>query len=180
MTRTLIVYGTVEGHTDDVVRVIAVPLQEAGHDVAVHRIGEAPQTPEGFDVVVVGSSVHMGKHHADVIAWARDNAALLSQRPSAFFEVCLSAAADDEERLTEARTYVDAFIQQTGWHPDLVGIFGGALLYTRYGFVKRRMLRSIAAKGGFGTDTHQDFDYTDYDAVRQFGADVAEAAGPPS
>ena len=176
MTRTLIVYGTVEGHTDDVVTAVAAPLQEAGHEVVVHRIGEAPPTPEGFDVVVVGSSVHMGKHHADVIAWARDNSALLSQRPSAFFEVCLSAAAGDEQRLTEARTYVDAFMEQTGWHPDLVGIFGGALLYTRYGFVKKRMLRSIAAKGGFGTDTHQDFDYTDYDAVRQFGTDVAAAA----
>jgi menaquinone-dependent protoporphyrinogen oxidase len=176
MTKTLIVYGTVEGHTDKVAASIAAPLQEAGHEVVVRRIGDAPQTPEGFDVVVVGSSVHLGKHHADVVAWARDNAALLSQRPSAFFEVCLSAAADDEQRLTEARTYVDAFMEQTGWHPDLVGIFGGALLYTRYGFVKKRMLRSIAAKGGFGTDTHHDFDYTDYDAVRQFGADIAAAA----
>ena len=59
-----------------------------------------------------------------------------------------------------------------------MGIFGGALLYTRYGFIKRRMMRSIAEQGGLATDTSRDVDYTDYDAVRHFAEDVGSLAIP--
>jgi menaquinone-dependent protoporphyrinogen oxidase len=173
--RTLIVYGTTEGHTENVVTAISAPLLEQGHEVVAARVEEAPSAVDGFDAVVVGSSVHLGKHHEGVVAWARRNAMALAQRPSAFFEVCLSAVGD-EDRQAEARSYVDDFTEQTGWHPDLVGIFGGALRYTRYGFAKKRLLRSVARKDGLATDTRRDFVYTDYDAVRQFAEDVAAAA----
>lgn len=172
MSRILLAYGTTEGHTDDVVVELRKPLEAAGHDVAAHVVGEAPGTPTGFDAVVVGSSIHVGKHDKSVIAWIGANRAALDALPSAFFQVSLSSASG-EEGATEARSYVDHLVEATGWHPDVVGLFGGALLYTRYGFVKRTMLKKIADQSGLGTDTHRDYDYTDYDAVRQFAEDVA-------
>jgi menaquinone-dependent protoporphyrinogen oxidase len=176
MAHILIVYGTTEGHTDEVVEHIRGPLESAGHEVVVHRIGDAPDRPAGFDAVLVGSSIHVGKHHGDVVDWVRTNSEWLQARPSAFFQVSLSSASGDEQD-TEARSYVDQLVEATGWHPDLVGLFGGALLYTRYGFVKRTMLKKIAGKSGLGTDTHRDYDYTDYDAVRHFAEDVAALLG---
>jgi menaquinone-dependent protoporphyrinogen oxidase len=67
---------------------------------------------------------------------------------------------------------VDELVRATGWHPDAVGQFGGALLYTRYGLVKRSMMKSIAGSTGLDTDAHRDFDYTDYRIVEQFAQDV--------
>jgi len=172
MPRILLVYGTTEGHTDDVVAELRKPLEEAGHEVAVHVVGEAPGAPTGFDAVVVGSSIHVGKHDKAVLSWVSANRDALAELPSAFFQVSLSSASGDEG-VTEARSYVDHLVDATGWHPDVVGLFGGALLYTRYGFAKRTMLKKIAGQAGLGTDTHRDYDYTDYDAVRHFAEDMA-------
>ena len=174
MTRVLVLYGTAEGHTEDVVKTMIEAIAAGGHQVDLRAVENAPAEPRGYSGVVVGSSIHMGQHHKDVVQWAATNHAALTELPSAFFQVSLSSApAADPKQRSEATTYVDGFIDKTGWHPDLVGLFGGALLYTRYGFAKRQLLKSIAKKGGLGTNTHRDYDYTDYDAVRHFGDDVA-------
>jgi menaquinone-dependent protoporphyrinogen oxidase len=96
--------------------------------------------------------------------------------PSAFFQVCLSSAGD-AAGTAQADAYVDEFVTSTGWHPDAVGLFGGALLYTHYGLVKRKVMKSIADSSGLGTDVHQDYDYTDYRAVAQFARDVSALLG---
>jgi len=183
MTRVLVLYGTSEGHTEDIVKALCQAISENLPDSSMHchAIENAPSHLDGHDAVVLGSSIHMAKHHKEVVSWARSQQAALARLPSAFFQVSLSSA--DEEHDADARSYVDQFVEETGWHPDLVGLFGGALLYTRYGFAKKKLLKSIAKQGGLGTDTHRDYDYTDYDAVRHFGEDmarlVAAQAGTP-
>ena len=173
MPRVLVLYGTNEGHTQDVVKVLRDAMTVASPQVSVHlhAIENAPAGTAGHDAVVLGSSIHLGAHHPEVEAWARDNSSELATVPSAFFQVSLSSAAP--AHAGEARAYVDHLVEATGWHPDLVGLFGGALLYTRYGYAKRHLVKAIAKHEWLGTDTHRDYDYTDYDAVRHFGADVA-------
>lgn len=178
MAHVLIVYGTTEGHTDEVVAAVSKPLVTAGHGVTAARVQQAPVTPSGFDGVIVGSSIHMGKHDKRIVEWISRNRGVLATMPSAFFQVSLASASGDKGA-AEARGYVDQLIEQTQWHPDPVGIFAGALLYTRYGFVKRRLLKKIAGDNGLGTDTHRDFDYTDYDAVAKFGRQCAAALEQP-
>ena len=59
-------------------------------------------------------------------------------------------------------------------------MFAGALLYTRYGWVKRHLMRAIARHEGGDVDTSRDHDYTDWDAVEHFAGDVAAmVAAPP-
>jgi menaquinone-dependent protoporphyrinogen oxidase len=173
MGKVLIVYGTGEGHSDDVVDVIAKQLQSKSVQVQASRVADAPSAPEGFDTVVVGSSIHMGKHDKNVVHWIERNRRWLTDHPSAFFQVSMSSSGGTPEGDAEATSYVNSLTTGTGWHPDIVGLFGGALLYTRYGFVKRHVMKAIAEKQGMGTDTHRDYDFTDYDAVRHFADDVA-------
>jgi len=177
MARILIVYGTVEGHTADVVAALTAGLARCGHQPTAVRVDAAPDDLDAYDTLVVGSSVHVGKLHKGVLTWIGEHRAQLEARPSAFFEVCLSAASPDGGP-AQAKAYVEQLTAETEWQPDLVGIFGGALLYTRYGFIKRRMMRSIAEQGGLATDTSRDVDYTDYDAVRHFAEDVGSLAIP--
>ena len=89
----------------------------------------------------------------------------LERLPSAFFSVSLAARDDPDE----ARGYVERFVDETGWRPDAVGVVAGALRFTRYGFIKRRVMRKLAAdRGDMDTDTTRDHVYTDWQGVDRF------------
>lgn len=176
MAEVLIVYGTSEGHTAVVVDQLRKPLEASGHLVRTCSADDAPTCPIGYDLVLVGSSIHVGKHHRALTRWVKGNVEHLNRMPSAFFQVCLSSAGD-AAGAEQADAYVNDFVTSTGWHPDAIGLFGGALLYTHYGSIKRRVMKSIAASSGLDTDVHRDFDYTDYRAVAQFARDVDALLG---
>jgi menaquinone-dependent protoporphyrinogen oxidase len=163
----LIVYGTTEGHTDEVVERMKAPMEAAGHVVRACRVADAPTSTVGYDAVIVGSSIHIGRHHTGLVRWVRGNAEHLERLPSAFFQVSLSSASGPKGD-AEANGYVDHLVEETGWKPKMVGLFAGALLYRQYGFVKRTMLKKIAASAGLDTDVRRDHDYTDYAAVEAF------------
>mgnify|MGYP000087624477 FL=1 len=129
-------------------------------------------TLEVSDAVVVGASIHVGKHQEEVRDFITDNRDTLSEMPTAFFQVSLSSA--NEEKREEAAGYVESFLTENGWHPDRIGQFGGALRFSEYGFLKRQMMKRIAkdllteerARNG-------DVELTDWDAVDAFAADIA-------
>jgi menaquinone-dependent protoporphyrinogen oxidase len=166
VTKIYIPYGTTEGQTAKIAEYIADIIRGHGHEAHtadIKRSGYA--VPDGYDAVIVGASIHMGKHNGDVRDLVRKNLAVLERLPSAFFSVSLAAHGDS----AEAESYVEEFEQDTGWRPATVALFGGALLYTEYGFVKRHVMKKIARDkpGNLGTDTSRDYVYTEWDGVRR-------------
>jgi menaquinone-dependent protoporphyrinogen oxidase len=91
----------------------------------------------------------MGKHDKSVSDYVRKNRVALERLPSALFSVSLAAHGDTEE----AENYVEQFETETGWRSARVALFGGALLYTQYGFLKRHLMKKIARDkpGDLGT-----------------------------
>ena len=77
-----------------------------------------------------------------------------------------------ERRWQTTTRLVQQFIDATGLDPEMVGLFAGALAYTRYGWLKRAVMKRIVASEGGNTDTSRDHEYTDWDAVDDFAADV--------
>lgn len=63
------------------------------------------------------------------------------------------------------------FLDETGWRPDRTFLVAGALAYSRYGFLKRRVMRWISRREGGDTDTSRDYEYTDRDGLRGDGED---------
>jgi menaquinone-dependent protoporphyrinogen oxidase len=175
MPTVLVCYGTGEGQTAKVAERIVSTLESRGHDAAAVDLGEGPpdRSIEAFDAVLVGSSIHVGKHQSVVREFVREHREALSARPTGFFQVSLSSATDDEERRAEAAGYVEAFVEATGWHPDRIGLFGGALRYSEYGFLKRLLMKGIAKDATGDTDTSRDYEYTDWAEVEAFAGDVA-------
>jgi menaquinone-dependent protoporphyrinogen oxidase len=57
--------------------------------------------------------------------------------------------------------------------PGTAVTFAGALQYREYDFFTRRLIRLMMKRGGHPTDTSQDYDYTDWDAVDRFGREFA-------
>lgn len=172
--KVAIIYHSAEGHTREIAERIASVQEKAGRSPEVIAISEAPDCLLGYGAVVVGGSIHYGHHHKDLESYAAKHAGDLSTVTSAFFSVSLTAAEDAEEPRAEVNRYLNDFFEATRWQPDVVGVFGGALLYTRYGFLKRKMMQLIAKQRGGPTDTKRDYDLTDWDAVDQFAEDVAK------
>ncbi len=171
-----IIYHTAEGHTTEIARHIAERQRGAGYQVDVYRIEDAPDCLLGYAAAILGGSVHMGRHDRSLVSYAKQHAGDLSTSTSAFFSVSLSAAEGDDVNRAQADRCIHDFIEETGWHPDLTGVFGGALLYTRYGFIKRKLMQAISRRRGGPTDTTQDYDMTDWEAVEHFADDVVRLA----
>jgi menaquinone-dependent protoporphyrinogen oxidase len=170
MTKILIAYGTTEGQTAKIAECIADVIRAHDLDADAVDIKESQSTiPDIYEGVIVGSSIHIGKHDKHVVTFVKDNRDTLERLPSAFFSVSLAAHGDSEE----AEGYVEQFESDTGWRPDKVAHFAGALLYTQYGFVKRHMMKKIAQDkpGNLGTDTSRDYVYTEWDGVKHWAED---------
>jgi menaquinone-dependent protoporphyrinogen oxidase len=172
MMRVLIAYGTTEGQTARISEYLAEVIRDHGHEAyAVDIKGSGAPEPDDYDAVIVGASIHMGKHEDYVRDFVRENRDALERLPSAFFSVSLAAHDDTEE----AEGYIEEFVQETGWHPSMVGLFGGALLYTQYGFIKRYVMKRIARhKGSPDTDTSRDYVYTEWESVKHFAEEFLE------
>lgn len=170
--RVLLVYHTVEGHSRVIAERLADAIRAGGFVAELYSVERAPRSVEGYAAVVAGGSVHVGKHHKNLLAFIRRHQAEFATIPSALFSVSLTAAQHDEVSQAQVAAYIGDLTAATSWEPDIVGVFGGALLYTQYGFIKRRLMKSIVSKQGGETDTSHDHDYTDWDAVDHFGRDV--------
>src|SRR5215203_6125204 len=182
MTRVLIPYGTTEGLTARISEYVVDVIRDHGHEADTVDIkGSGAPKPDDYDAVIVGASIHMGKHEDYVLDFVRENRDALERLPSAFFSVSMA----DHHDMEGAEGYIEEFVRETGWRPAKVGLFGGALLYTNYGFIKRHLMKKIAReKGNPDTDTSRDYVYTEWDGVKHFveeflGMLVPEAASDP-
>lgn len=173
MASILIVYATGEGQTEKIATHIATALRDEGHDIDLRTVAvSADVSLTDYDAVLLGASIHMGKHQTSIHEFTAEHLDALESRPSGFFEVSLSAAGDDDQQATAAG-YVEAFVEETGFKPDLIGIFGGALRYSRYGFFKRKVMQRIARTATGDTDTSRDYEYTNWEDVERFAADFS-------
>lgn len=174
MSAVLIVFASTHGHTAKVASRLARALERDGTGVQVHDVASAEDLkPSDYDGVIVGASIHGGRHQPEIVEWVRGHAISLSGMPSAFFSVCLTAADDTEESRQATRDYLDDFLDDTGWTPARTASVAGALQYREYDFVTRLVMRVLMRRGEHPTDTTRDYEYTDWEAVDQFAHDFA-------
>ncbi|KPV39190.1 hypothetical protein AN478_13015 [Thiohalorhabdus denitrificans] len=174
--RILIVYGTGEGQTRKIAETLGGQIRRADHHVEVHRGDQLPEglSPAACDGVLVGASLHAGHHQAYIRRFIRRHRPELRAVPSAFFSVSGSAASPDPAAQAQIRELVEVFLAEEGWQPDRWATFAGAIPYTRYGRLKRWVMRRIIARAGGPTDTSRDWELTDWEEVERFGAGFLE------
>lgn len=169
MPRILLLYATAEGQTARIAERIARTLRDKGHNVEMLPADttQPDLDPAAYDAVMVGASIHYGHHPAYLRKLIRRHRDVLAARPCAFFSVSLSAGGPCPKPAA-AQRYLDKFMRKTGWQPQLTASFAGALKYSLYGPIKRRVMIVFVGLGGGNTDTSQDYEYTDWDAVDRF------------
>ena len=181
MATLLIVYGTGEGHTRRIAERVAAFARDHGHLAYVHDADLRPYPGEDHDAVVVAAPVHQGRHPPAVADFVRAHRDALRRVPTAFLSVSMTAAFPGASHRAEAMGYVHAFVRETGWRPGRVHLVAGALLYTRYDFMKRSLARLIAREHGAVTDPSRDTVYTDWAQLeRDTAAFLASLAARPA
>jgi menaquinone-dependent protoporphyrinogen oxidase len=173
MSRILVVYSTTDGHTAKVAREIGVALREAGADAHVLIARPGMTDLSGYDAVIVAASLHGGRFQRAVRRWVHASRDVLQRKPSAFVAVCLMVRNPSEKAQRGLAEIIERFVGAEGWRPTWIKPVAGALPYTRYSWLKRFVMKRIAARTGNDTDTTRDFDYTDWPAVRAFAAGIA-------
>ena len=175
MSRILLLYATVEGQTALIAERMARTLREKGHTVEMWPADTDPARldPAAYDGVIVGASIHYGHHPAYLPKLIRRLGSALSSRPNAFFSVSLSAGGP-RPKPAAAQRYIDKFLRKTGWRPQLVASIAGAVKYSLYGPIKRRVMIVFVGLGGGETDPSRDYEYTDWNAVERFAETYAQ------
>jgi menaquinone-dependent protoporphyrinogen oxidase len=169
MSGILIAYATAAGSTAEVAEAIGKALREGGAAVDVRRAKEVDDV-SGYGAVVLGSGVRAGRTYAEAGQFLAAHQSALSQMPVAGFVVCLAAKEGTDESCAEAEGYLEAmFAQAPGVEPVSKGIFAGALDYAKLPWLLGVILKLLKKEPGG--------DYRDWDAIRNWAANLPSALG---
>jgi menaquinone-dependent protoporphyrinogen oxidase len=180
----LVLYASKHGQTAKIASRIAAVLRERDLSVTLRRAADiADESPAAFDGCVVAASVHAGHHQREIVEYAKQHCTSLSDRPSAFLSVSLTAADATEESRMATRELIDDFLDSTGWTTETTLPVAGALQYREYDFVTRLLMRLITSRhkaypdtgsAYAATDTTHDHEFTDWGALDRFTVQFAD------
>jgi len=174
-----IIYATRGGQTRRIARHVANHLRTRNFEVEIFNVKES--APDLFfnpyDGLILAASVYRGRHEREIVKFVRNHLGALAACPSAFLSVSMSQAGVElpgitpEQRAchaTNVHQILERFYAETGWRPRHVAAVAGAVLYTKYNFLMRFIMKRISKQAGGSTDTSQDHEYTDWGALDRF------------
>ena len=176
MNSYLLIYATREGHTERIAEHLRETMEKRG--ISAHLV-DAAHLPDNFRLAdyqgaIVAASVQQQHHEREMTQFVRAYRAQLEAMPTVFISVSLSeAGAEDSKNSAEQRAkaaadvqrMIDEFLAETQWHPSKIKAVAGALLYTKYNFFIRFIMKQIAKHEGGDTDTSRDYEYTDWSSL---------------
>lgn len=154
----LVAYASKHGSTREVADAVAIRLREHGWAVDLRDAADAP-SPDGYDGVVLGAALYMGRPHSDARRFLRRHHAALSTMPVAVF--AMGPGKNEEDDLAGSRTQLDkAMGRYEDVAPDVEAVFGGVIDPAALRFPFNHMPAA---------------DARDWDAIRAFADQVHEA-----
>ena len=156
----LVAYATKSGSTREVAEAVAGTLRDHGLDADVRPAREIGAVG-GFDAVVLGGALYMGRWHSDARGFLRRHRAALAALPVAVFG--MGPRTLEESEVAESRKQLDRALGDVPEvEPVSVAIFGGVVDPSRLRFPFNRMTAS---------------DARDWEAIRAWAAEVSVALG---
>ncbi len=172
MSKVLVIYATHYGQTREIAMKIAERLRERGAqtDVLDARYAQQLPAPDGYDAVVLGSRVEMGRHASSLVDYIRAHRDVLERIPTGFFSVSMAAASPNAG--SDPNGYITGLISKLDWRPACSVAFAGGLPYRKYGWLMRTIMKRISKSANHTTDTTRNHDFTDWDQVREFADEM--------
>lgn len=169
MSNILIIYSTRDGQTLKICQRLQLVIEQQSHQVALVPIQDVDRVAlESFDKIVIGASIHYGRHDPRVLAFIRQNQSILDSKPNAFFSVNVVARKPDKQT-PNTNPYLKKFLKQIRWKPKQVAVFAGKINYPTYSLFDRSIIRLIMWMTKGPTDPSAVVEFTDWDQVDAFG-----------
>jgi menaquinone-dependent protoporphyrinogen oxidase len=172
MIKILIIYATHYGQTRKIAFEIATRLRERGALTDVVDARYDVPAPQGYDAVILGSRVELGRHATSILDYLRTHRELLEHMPTGFFSVSMAAASATAG--SDPSGYLAAMFDELAWKPSRAVALAGALPYRKYGWLVRFIMKRISKAAGHTTDATRNHEFTDWAAVREFADAIAD------
>jgi len=161
----LVAYASRKGSTAGIAQAIGRELQSAGHSIDVIEM-KTVSTLEGWDAVVAGAPVYMGKVDKDLSKFVAKNRDRLASIPVAVFAVGIAPVAPDIEPVDKV---IDDLRQALSpVQPIATAVFAGRLDPERMSFVERQMVRMLKVRTG---------DFRDWDIIAAWAKELPGKMG---
>ena len=167
-----IVYATVDGQTLKICNILIEEFKKKGDNVELFNIEDFDKEIGDFDKFIIGSSIRYGVHHEKIITYVNKNSEELNKVNAAFFSVNL-VARKPEKNEVDTNPYVIKFLDKITWKPKKAAVFAGMLDYQKYGFFDRKMIQLIMWITKGPTNSSVKIEYTNWDKVRKFAAEIS-------
>ena len=139
--KVLVAYATRAGSTVQVAQTIAQTLSAVSARVDVRPLTNVTDLT-GYDAVVIGSAIRIGKWLPEAVDFVKTNQAALARVPTAYFLVSAFMRNDTPETRQKAQTYLDPVRQIL--EPKSVGLFGGRMDYASLSMIDHLVVTSVA------------------------------------
>ncbi|MDD3645864.1 MAG: menaquinone-dependent protoporphyrinogen IX dehydrogenase [Candidatus Gracilibacteria bacterium] len=169
MTKVLILYSSIDGHTKKIVETIKENL-DSKNIISLSTINNAPENIENFDKILIASSIRYGKILPVARKFVQENHQILNTKKTAFVNINLTARKTGKDT-PETNAYTKKFLLKTPLKPKLTGVFAGKLDYSLYGPLDTLMIKLIMKITGGPTKTPEPIEYTNWEKVKEFARD---------
>jgi menaquinone-dependent protoporphyrinogen oxidase len=168
--RVLVTYASRHGSTADIAEAISAVLRDEPEGDQARRVDVLPieevEDVGGYDAVVFGSAIYLGRWMREARAFLHDNRAVLRSRPVWLFSSGpIGMSAGPEQDAADTEEMVD-LVQARGYRS-----FAGRLRQADLDQVERATVRQVHAEEG---------DYRDWTQIREWAEEVADALGAPA
>ncbi len=177
--RTAVVaYGTKYGTTAKVAEEIASALRAKGIETTVADFRNTRVEANGYDLVVVGSSIMIGKWSKGAIEFLERSKDELSKKKVALFVCCGDVTTGTESPEYYHKKYLDDIAEKYGIvSPYEKGLFGGTVDFNSYNPLVRAIVKKIwkdkrkdyEAKG---YDFSKFCDFRDWNSIKTWAASL--------
>jgi menaquinone-dependent protoporphyrinogen oxidase len=165
MAHVLVTFATKHHSTEEIADTVAETLRERGHDVDLRDAGDA--TAEGYDAVVLGSAVYMGRWRREARRFLKHERHRLAAIPFWVFSSGPvgepSGDPEKDEKWLEPSSVME-LAEEIGVREHVV--FGGRVPEDPGNFMERSMARNTPEESR---------DLRDWDEIRDWAGAVAGA-----
>ncbi len=158
--RILVAYASRHGSTAEIAQAVGKELISGGHSVVVGDM-KTVSSLEGYNAVVIGAPLYMGRIVGDVRKFVGRHREQLVKIPVAAFAVGISPVSKDTKQVEEAMKALHASIAPL--QRVTATIFAGRLDPKKLSFIERKMTEFVKAPVG---------DFRDWDVISAWAKEL--------
>jgi len=145
LKKVLIAFATRYGSTKEVAKLIADKIKDREIEAEISNVIDISSL-KGYDVVIIGSPIYMGKWLKEGVDFVQQFSESLNQVPVALFTVGVTLKDKNEKNIRIAEKSFDVLLPYT--NPVMTGVFAGKIDKRNMNFIDKQILKLVKAEEG--------------------------------